>query len=301
MTTLPLAPPVGLPTSGEVARAVEAVLLWLARTLGWLGELALAALLRTVVWVRGLPRENQGVLAFCGLIALVAYAGVLEFLSDPRTVAESLHDAFVAIVATAVVGVAALLIWYFRESTVSRTRGHRVTSRRTVGGNTAVRVHCDGGKRCNHKGGGKHTAHFDPGSIDLKNKSDLKQMKITAVHEGGHAVMFEECGARNVHVRATGPRSGYTSGVLPGRPTLEQAVSDRVAVSDAGWLACGTKEGAGSDLWMRRQYLKRLTPKDASRIGYEGRGRARRCVNSISGRGRIEQVARSVQRTGKWH
>jgi hypothetical protein len=300
MVALPFTPPIGLPASEAAAQAIEAALLWLARSLGWLGKLALIALVRMWRWFWGLPAENQGVLGVLGVCAVLACATADGYLADPRTLAEQIRDGIYAVIVAAVVGVAALLVWYFRETTVSRSKGHRVTARRTVGGNTAVRTYCNGGKHCNHKGGGKHTAHFDPGSIDPENKADLRQLKITADHEGGHAAAFLECGAWNVRARLVSARSAWTEGVLPCRPTLEQAVSDSVMVSDAGWLACGTKEGAGSDLWMRRQHLGWLPSKDRGRVGYEGRSRARRCVNSISGRGRIEQVSRSLQRTGKW-
>jgi hypothetical protein len=291
MVAVPLLPPVTLPAGELAARSTWAALLWLFRTLRWLGELALIALIRTVQWVRGLPRENQGVLAVCGLIALVAYAGVVEFLSDPRTLAESLHDAVVAVTVTAVIGVAVLLGWCTREQTVHRSRGHRTTTRMRIDGKQVTRTYCKGGK-CGHK------FHFDPGT---PTGEDKRQLKITGNHEGGHVLLFEERGAKNVRARLVGYRSAWTEGVLPQRPTIEEAVFDSVAVADAGWLACGTKQGAGSDLWMRKQHLKWLPDNGSrSRIGYEGRAHARKVVNSISGRGRIEQVSRSLQRTGKW-
>lgn len=261
-------------------------------------------------WVRGLPRENQGVLAVTALCVGLGVYAVREMLADPRSLAVVLGPPGWAVGVGASLAIARIarrpivllapfgvVLWWFSPrvalvlvvvavvavgwTTTSRSAHGKVTKRRTLSGATVVGAHFTPDRHAH--------AGLAPGE---------KCSAFVAKHEGGHAAALVALGGRVTKARAFADGSGYTEGKLPCRPSLFLAVVDDVSFSVGGEVAVHSTSGCGFDHKLRDRALGML-PADQQRVARTaGYAAARRAQHT---HGHVQRaVADALIKTGSY-
>lgn len=273
------------------AAVLAARLWWSGRFLVGLVLELLQAAWSLVGWVRGLPRENQGVLAVSAVCVVGGAVGVRQMLADTRAWSVVLGPPAWALGISAALVIAwgvrrpivwlppfALVVWWVSPmaavvlvaltvlavgwTTTTRGAHGKVTKRRTMFGTTVVGAHFAPDRHAH--------AAYAPGP-------GQKCSEFVAKHEGGHAAALVALGGVVTKARAFADGSGYCEGKLPCRPSLFQAVVDDVQFSVGGEVAVNSTSGCDFDHRLRDTALAMLRPDQrpmARTAGYAGARRA---------------------------
>lgn len=277
---------------------------WAARFLLGLALELLLGLWRVALWVRGLPRENQGVLAVALLCAGGGTYAVRQMLADPRTWAEVFGPPgwVVGVVASLYIARCArrpvvllvpfgLVLWWFSPrvalvlvavalvavgwTTKRRTAHGHMTSRRTLTGATET------------------TAHFAPSPTD---KPRCPQM--TADHEGGHGAAAAAAGGYVVAARAFANGSGWCRARLPAGSSAFALAVTRVAFYAGGEVAVHSRQGCDTDQGLIKWSLSGLPGHQQSVARTAGYAKAHHAQHT---HGHVRRaIASSLLKTGRY-